>query len=155
MVSAVLNAIAIFASSMVVALMVFLVIARYVLGLSIVGLHELILLFTLQLYMIGALIAARRGSQVTVDWLAQRLAGERAGDWHRFAVALFTLAATIFFVLWAYRMLSWGIERPQRTPTLGLPLWIAQASILVCAAGCVAFALRDLVQSVLRLRPPQ
>lgn len=56
----VLGAIAIITSVMVVGLMVFLVIARYLLGLSIVGLHELILLFTLQLYMVGALIAAQR-----------------------------------------------------------------------------------------------
>ena len=59
-IEAVLSGIAIIASVMVVGLMVFLVIARYLLGLSIVGLHELILLFTLQLYMVGALIAAQR-----------------------------------------------------------------------------------------------
>ena len=52
-IESVLSAIAIIASVMVVGLMVFLVIARYLLGLSIVGLHELILLFTLQLYMVG------------------------------------------------------------------------------------------------------
>jgi len=146
-----LNGIAIITSLMVVGLMVFLVIARYLLGLSIVGLHELILLFTLQLYMVGALIAARRKSQVTVDWLAQRFAGDRAGEWHNVVIAVITLTATVFFVVWAYRMLSWGIERPQRTPALGLPLWISQASILVCAAGCAAFALRDLAQSVIEL----
>jgi TRAP-type C4-dicarboxylate transport system permease small subunit len=46
-IDAVLSAVAIITSVMVVGLMVFLVIARYLLGLSIVGLHELILLFTL------------------------------------------------------------------------------------------------------------
>jgi TRAP-type C4-dicarboxylate transport system permease small subunit len=150
-IAGVLNAVAIIASLMVVALMVFLVIARYLLGLSIVGLHELILLFTLQLYMVGALIAAHRGTQVTVDWLAQRLAGDRAGEWHKAVIAVVTLIATLFFVVWAYRMLSWGMERPQITPALGLPLSISQASILVCALGCAGFALRDLVQSLAAL----
>ncbi len=151
-IDAVLSAIAIIASVMVVGLMVFLVIARYLLGLSIVGLHELILLFTLQLYMVGALIAAQRKTQVTVDWLTQRLAGSGAGEWHRAIVAAITLSATVFLVVWACWMLSWGIQRPQTTPTLGLPLWLSQASIVFCAVGCAGFALRDLVQAIIKLR---
>jgi len=151
-VEAVLSAVAIITSVMVVGLMVFLVIARYLLGLSIVGLHELILLFTLQLYMVGALIAAQRKTQVTVDWLTQRFAGGRASDWHNAVVAALTLSATVFFVVWAYWMLSWGIERPQTTPTLGLPLWLSQASIVFCALGCAGFALRDLVQAIMKIR---
>ena len=151
-IDAVLSAIAIIASVMVVGLMVFLVISRYLLGLSIVGLHELILLFTLQLYMVGALIAAQRRTQVTVDWLTQRFAGGRAGEWHNAIVAALTLSATVFFIVWAYWMLSWGIERPQTTPTLGLPLWLSQASIVFCAVGCVGFALRDLLQAIIKLR---
>ena len=151
-IEAILSAIAIITSVMVVGLMIFLVIARYLLGLSIVGLHELILLFVLQLYMVGALIAAQRKSQVTVDWLAQRFAGGRASDWHDATVAAITLSATMFFIVWAYWMFSWGVQRPQTTPALGLPLWLAQASILFCAVGCAGFALRDLVQATKKLR---
>lgn len=143
---------AIITSLMVVGLMVFLVVARYLLGLSVIGIHELILLFTLQLYMVGALIAARRKTQVTVDWLAQRIAGTAAGDWHQAVIAAITLCATLFFVAWSYWMLAWGVERPQTTPTLGLPLWMSQVAIFVCAVGCAGFALRDLVRSIARLR---
>jgi len=151
-IEAVLSAIAIITSVMVVGLMVFLVIARYLLGLSIVGLHELILLFTLQLYMVGALIAAQRKTQVTVDWLTQRFAGGGAGEWHNAIVAAITLSATVFFIVWAFWMLSWGIQRPQTTPALGLPLWLSQASIVFCAVGCAGFALRDLVQAIIKIR---
>ena len=148
----VLGAIAIVTSVMVVGLMVFLVVARYLLGLSIVGLHELILLFALQLYMVGALIAAQRRTQVTVDWLSQRFAGGGASEWHNAIVAALTLSATVFFIVWAYWMFSWGIQRPQTTPALGLPLWLPQASILFCAVGCAGFALRDLVLAIGKLR---
>ena len=151
-IESVLSAIAIITSVMVVGLMVFLVIVRYLLGLSIVGLHELILLFTLQLYMVGALIAAQRKTQVTVDWLTQRFAGRSASDWHSAIVAAITLSATVFFIVWAFWMFSWGIQRPQTTPTLGLPLWLSQASILFCAIGCAGFAVRDLVQAIVKLR---
>lgn len=151
-IAVVLSAVAIITSVMVVGLMVFLVVARYLLGLSIVGLHELILLFALQLYMVGALIAAQRKTQVTVDWLSQRFAGGGASEWHNAIVAALTLSATVFFIVWAYWMFSWGIQRPQTTPALGLPLWLSQASILVCAIGCAGFALRDLLQAIGKLR---
>jgi len=151
-IAAVLGAIAIITSVMVVGLMVFLVVSRYLLGLSIVGLHELILLFALQLYMVGALIAAQRRTHVTVDWLAQRFAGRGASEWHDAIVAALTLSATVFFIVWAYWMFSWGFQRPQTTPALGLPLWLSQASILFCAVGCAGFALRDLVQAIGKLR---
>jgi len=151
-IDAILGAVAIITSVMVAGLMVFLVIARYLLGLSIVGLHELILLFALQLYMVGALIAAQRRTQVTVDWMTQRFAGGGAGEWHSAIVAAITLSAAVFFIVWAWWMLSWGIERPQTTPALGLPLWLSQVSILFCAFGCAGFALRDLVQAIVRLR---
>ena len=52
-------------------------------------------------------------------------------DWHAAAVAAITLIATVFFIVWAWWMLAWGIQRPQVTPVLGLPLWLPQASILV------------------------
>jgi TRAP-type C4-dicarboxylate transport system permease small subunit len=151
-VEVVLDTFAVLTSVMVAGLMVFLVIARYLLGLSIVGLHELILLFAVQLYMVGALIAARRRTQVTVDWLTQRLAGDGAGNWHEAVVAALTLCATVFFVVWAWWMLSWGIQRPQTTPALGIPLWLSQASILFCAVGCAGFAVRDLLQAINKIR---
>jgi TRAP-type C4-dicarboxylate transport system permease small subunit len=66
-------------------------------------------------------------------------------------IAVVTLIATLFFVVWAWRMLSWGTARPQITPALGLPLSISQASILVGALGCAGFALRDLVRSLIAL----
>lgn len=149
--AAILGAVAIIASISVVSLMLILVSARYLLGMSVVGLHELILLFTVQLYMVGALIAAQRRSQLTVDWLAQKIAGNKVDEWHEALISAITLTATIFFVVWAYRMMAWGMERPQLTPALGLPLWISQVPIFISAIGCSAFALRDLLRSVLKL----
>ena len=82
-----LDLVAIAASVAVAGLMLFLVVARYVLGLSIVGLHELILASALLLYMTGALIASRRREHLTVDWLAGRLVAPRARALHGGLVA--------------------------------------------------------------------
>lgn len=147
-----LDALAILCSALVTALMVFLVVARYVLGLSVVGLHELILLFALQLYMVGALIASRRREHLTVDWLAQRLTGARARALHGLFVAAVAMVVTLFFIVWTYRMFSWGLQRPQTTPALGIPLWLPQTAILLAAVGCCAYAARDLRDALRALR---
>ncbi len=147
-----LDAVALLASALVTGLMVFLVVARYLLGLSVVGLHELILLFAVQLYMAGALIASRRRTHLTVDWLSQRLTKPRSKAWHDGLIAVLTLTITLFFVAWAYWMLAWGIKRPQTTPAMGIPLWVPQLAIIVGAVGCTAYAARDLLRAFHAIR---
>lgn len=146
-IAVVLQWIAILAYVAIVALMLFLVIARYILGLSVVGLHELLLLFALQLYMAGSLIASRQRGHLAVDWLPQHLSGrQRAAN--AMLVAVVTIVVSAFFILWAYRMLAWGFERPQTTPVLGIPLWLPQAAIMAAAVGSFCYAVRDLISSV-------
>ncbi|MBZ0123413.1 MAG: hypothetical protein K8F31_05960 [Roseovarius sp.] len=64
-----LDAIGVVSSVAVVGLIFFLVIARYVLGLSVVGLHELIKLAAVALYMNGAVIASRRREAMTAPFM--------------------------------------------------------------------------------------
>jgi TRAP-type C4-dicarboxylate transport system permease small subunit len=137
---------------LVTGLMLFLVIARYVLGLSIVGLHELILLSALQLYMVGAIIASRRGEHITVTWLGERIRAPRAQALHGALVAAITVVVTVFFLVWTYHMFAWGLKMPQSTPAYGIPLWILQVPIPVAAVACFLYALRDFVQSLIRFR---
>ncbi len=146
-----LDVVAILSSVLVAGLIVFLVIARYVLELSVVGLHEVILLFAVFLYMFGAIIASKKREHLTVDWLQQRLVSERAKAWHDLTIAAITLILTGFFLAWTYWMLDWGLKRPQVTPGLRIPLWIPQLAILAAAVGCNLYALRDLVDAIRRL----
>ena len=145
---ALLDTVGIVSTVLVVALMLFLVVARYVLGMSIVGLHELILISSLLLYMTGALIASQRRQHLTVDWLEARLEGQRARALHTVFTAAVTIAVAGFFVVWSVGMLRWGFERPQVTPAYRIPVWLTQLPIVVAAFGCLAYAVRDLVAGV-------
>jgi len=137
--------VALAASAFVAGLLVFLVFSRYVLNWSIVGLNELSVLAAMWLYMIGALLASRRGEHLVVDLVPQLLSNPHAQAVHRVFVALVTLVITCFFIAWTYQMFAWGMKRPQIIPALGLPLWVSQAAIEVAAVGCFAYALRDVV----------
>ncbi|TPE51251.1 TRAP transporter small permease [Maribrevibacterium harenarium] len=143
----VLEAAAFLSSILVVGLMLFLVLARYVFGWSIVGLLELIMLFGMWLYMLGGLIASRRNEHLVVDFIELQITDARIQRIHKGLIALITFVICIFFVVLAYRMLAWGIRRPQSTPGMGIPLWLPQASIMLAAIGCTCYALRDFIQA--------
>jgi len=146
-----LDAVAIAASIAVTGLMAFLVLARYALGLPVIGLHELILLAAVLLYMTGAVIAARKREQLTVDWLASVLVDPRKKAAHDLLIAVLTTVITIFFMVWAYRMFTWGLERPQVTPAYRIPIWVPQFAIGAAAVGCFAYALRDVIDALRRI----
>ncbi|MCT7656448.1 TRAP transporter small permease [Oceanimonas sp. NS1] len=140
-----LEAAAFTASLLVVGLMLFLVLARYVFGWSVVGLLELIMLFGMWLYMLGALIASRRNEHLVVDFVELQITDYRLKLLHKALISLITFVICLFFVLLAYRMLAWGLRRPQSTPGMGIPLWLPQASIMLAAVGCSCYSLRDLL----------
>lgn len=140
-----LEAAAFVASLLVVGLMLFLVLARYVFGWSIVGLLELIMLFGMWLYMLGALIASRRNEHLVVDFIELQITDRRIQLLNKALISLITFLICLFFVVLAWRMLAWGMRRPQSTPGMGIPLWLPQASIMLAAVGCSCYALRDLI----------
>ncbi|WP_286237919.1 TRAP transporter small permease [Neptuniibacter halophilus] len=144
-----LDATALISSLMLVGLMLFLVVARYVFGWSIIGLLELIMVFGMWLYMVGGLIASRKREHLVVDFVQSNLQDQMIRRIHQSFLSLITLVITLFFVYLSYRMLKWGMRRPQHTPGLSIPLWVPQSAIMFASVGCALYALRDFIQSVL------
>lgn len=147
-----LDVLAVVSTAAVTGLMAFLVVARYLLGLSVVGLHELIMLAAVALYMTGAVIASRKGEHLTVDWIASSISSPRKKALHDLLIAVLTLVITGFFITWAYYMFSWGIQRPQVTPSYRIPLWVPQLAIGLAAVACFCYGLRDIFNAVSRYR---
>ncbi|WP_444678696.1 TRAP transporter small permease [Halomonas sp. E19] len=115
LIGGVLDLVAFTASLLVVGLMIFLILARYVFGWSLVGTLELVMLAGMWLYMSGALIASRRNEHLVVDFLELQIRDSRIRALHRTLVACIVAVICACFVYWAYRMLAWGMVRPQRT----------------------------------------
>ncbi|MFV0664842.1 TRAP transporter small permease [Denitromonas sp.] len=145
LVASVFNLIAIVSSALLTGLVFFMVIARYVLEWSIVGLDEVALISAMWLYMTGAMIASRRAEHLVVDFLPQQLTSERLLRLHQRVIALIMLATTIFFMYLAWRMFGFATKRPQSTPGLGLPEIIPLSAVMLASVGCFAYALRDLI----------
>lgn len=141
----VLQAIIIFTNLAVTGLVLFLVLARFVLGWSVVGVLELATLSAMWLYMCGAVVAARNKEHLVVDFLSLSLTTPRARALHVFAVSLIMVVLSVFFMKLASDMVGWSMKRPQTTAALSLPLMIPQSAIVLAAVLCAIYALRDLV----------
>ncbi|MEZ5667449.1 MAG: TRAP transporter small permease [Alphaproteobacteria bacterium] len=129
----------------VTALILFLVLARFVLGWSVVGILDLATLSAMWLYMCGAVIAARNREHLVVDYLSQSLKAPRVKALHNLAVSLIMVVLSVFFVDLARDMVDWSIARPQTTAELSLPLLIPQSALVLAAGLFAIYALRDLV----------
>ncbi|WP_424988106.1 TRAP transporter small permease [Microbulbifer sp. S227A] len=132
-------------SALVVGLVFFMVVARYVLELSIVGIDEIALISAIWLYMVGAMVASRRAEHLVVDFLPQRLTSPVLLKLHQRAVAILMIAASGFFIYLAWDMMGFAIKRPQETPGLGLPELIPLSAVALASVVCLAYAVRDLV----------
>jgi len=148
-----LSATALISSLLLVGLMLFLVLARYVFGWSIVGLLELIMVFGMWLYMVGGLIASRKREHLVVDFIQTNIRDRQIRRLHQGFLSLVTLIITCFFVYLSYRMVKWGMRRPQHTPGLSIPLWIPQSAIVFASVGCALYSLRDFIQCVIDYHP--
>ena len=140
-----LNIIVIVTSLAITGLILFLVLARYVLGWSVVGVLELATLSAIWLYMCGAVVAARNHQHLVVDFLSLSLTNPRTKALHTFAVSLVMVVLSLIFLNLASDMVAWSMKRPQTTAALSIPLIIPQSAVVLAAIFCGVYAVRDAV----------
>lgn len=143
--SFVMDIIIVVSSIMIIFLMLFLVLTRYVFGWSVIGIHEVALVFAMWLYMTGSLTASRRSEHLVVDFLSQKITSPRVRLIHQRVVAFIMIITCLFFAVWAWKLLGWSLKRPQTTPGLSIPLLIPQSAIMVACIGSLVYAIRDFV----------
>jgi len=140
-----LNFIIVVTSLAVTGLILFLVLARFVLGWSVVGVLELATLSAMWLYMCGAVVAARNHEHLVVDFLALSLKNPKHKALHSFAVSVIMVVLSLFFLSLANDMVAWSIKRPQTTAALSIPLIVPQSAIVLAAILCAVYAVRDAI----------
>lgn len=141
----ILNVVVIVTSLAITGLILFLVLARFVLGWSVVGVLELATLSAMWLYMCGAVVAARNHEHLVVDVLALSLKLPKHKSLHTFAVSVVMVVLSLFFLSLANDMVAWSIKRPQTTAALSIPLIVPQSAIVLAAILCAVYAVRDAI----------
>jgi TRAP-type C4-dicarboxylate transport system permease small subunit len=138
----------IISSLSILMLILFQILARYVFGWSVVGVLELVMIFGVWLYMLGSLAASRKDEHLVVDLMSLSLPSDIAKHIHKTLIAFITAIICLFFIVWAYKMMMWGMKRPQSTPGLSIPLLLPQSALMFAAVGSFLYALRDIITNI-------
>ena len=149
---ALLKFVVIVASIVVTVLILYIIVERFFLGSSTVGVLELATLSAIWLYMCGAIVAARNKEHLVVDFLAHSLTTDKARALHNLAVSVIMVVLSIFFIRLANDMVGWSLKRPQTTAALSLPLLIPQTAIVMASVFCFIYAVRDLVKAIIAFK---
>lgn len=139
-------------TAIIVCLITFLILSRYVFGWSVVGLLELSTLSALWLYMVGAVVASRNREQITVDFMAQAMKSPRLAALHDLAISVILFLLGLFFLSLCWDMVEWAMRRPQVTPGLGIPLFAGQAALVTAAVLGMAYTLRDIIKAAIAVK---
>ena len=128
------------------------VVARYVFAYPMPGLEEVLVYFTLWLYMLGSANASKTDTQISANVLDIFL----KTDTGKLRLKCISLACSLGIALW---LTYWGIdlERYLRktwktTPTLYLPLYFAEVAMLVGLVLMSGYTLYNLLLNLRKLR---
>ena len=128
------------------------VILRYVLGTTILGLNELILIPTIWMYFIGASYASAEGTHISADVLQVYLRSNRIKQVVRTIVSAISLAVGLILSWWACLYIQHSLDRPGATPVFGLPLIIVQMAVIVGFILMSFYTAVDLYRAIAQLK---
>lgn len=107
------------------------VVLRYLLGTTVLGLNELILIPAIWMYFIGASYASAQGTHISADVLQVYLRSDRIKQIVQVIVNTVSLAVGLVLSWWACLYIQHSLDRPGATPVFGLPLIVVQSAVVV------------------------
>lgn len=116
-------------SILIVCMICYAVVARYVFGSDFYGSEELIQMLAFWLYFMGAAQGSREKSQISADILTCYITSEK---WCRIAHLVkdfLTTGICLLVTVWAVEFVAWGIKMMPMSPVFRLPMLIPHSAI--------------------------
>lgn len=116
-------------SILIVGMICYAVVARYVFGSDFYGSEELIQMLAFWLYFMGAAQGSREKSQISADILSCYITNEK---WCRFAHLIkdfLTAGICLLVTVWAIKFVAWGFMMMPKSPVFKLPMIIPHSAV--------------------------
>jgi len=120
-------------SAAIVVLILSQVTLRYVFNKPIMGVEELACLCGFWLYFTGSASGARERTHIKADLWNVIVSDQRTLVIINAVVGFLTVCLSALFVQWAFNYFQWSLKSWERSPSLGIPMIYAQASLLINA----------------------
>ncbi|GAB7024163.1 TRAP transporter small permease [Salidesulfovibrio brasiliensis] len=116
-------------SVLIVGMICYAVVARYVFGSDFYGSEELIQMLAFWLYFMGAAQGSREKSQISADILTCYVTSPK---WCRIAHLIkdfLTTGICLLVTVWALQFVAWGFQMMPKSPVFRLPMLIPHSAI--------------------------
>lgn len=131
--------------------MVTAVFFRYVLDINFMGLNELILILSIWMYFIGAALGSYERSHISADLVSSYIKNKRIKNGISLFNSILTVILSFLFIIWSYDLVAWGLEKNTVSNVLGIPMIVAQSSILVGFVLMFVYSIAHLIQDLSKL----
>ena len=116
-------------SILIVGMICYTIIIRYVFGSDFYGSEELISMLAFWLYFMGAAQGSREKSQISADLLSCYIKNARIRGAVLLVKDAITCAICVLFTYWALQSVSWALIMNPKSPVFRLPMLIPQAAV--------------------------
>ncbi|MCT4534354.1 TRAP transporter small permease [Halodesulfovibrio sp.] len=116
-------------SILIVGMICYTIIIRYVFGSDFYGSEELISMLAFWLYFMGAAQGSREKSQISADLLSCYIKNARIRGAVLLVKDAITCAICVLFTYWALQFVSWALIMNPKSPVFRLPMLIPQAAV--------------------------
>lgn len=116
-------------SILIVGMICYTIVIRYVFGSDFYGSEELISMLAFWLYFMGAAQGSREKSQISADLLSCYIKNARIRGAVLLVKDAITCAICVLFTYWALQFVSWALIMNPKSPVFRLPMLIPQAAV--------------------------
>ncbi|MCG8533191.1 MAG: TRAP transporter small permease [Desulfovibrionales bacterium] len=116
-------------SILIVGMICYTIIVRYVFGSDFYGSEELISMLAFWLYFMGAAQGSREKSQISADLLSCYIKNARLRGGVLLVKDCITCGICLLFTFWALQFVSWALVMNPKSPVFRLPMLIPQAAV--------------------------
>ncbi len=130
------------------------VITRYVLEIPVMGLEESLLFPTMWLYMLGAVNASRENTHIRANVLEIFLSTEKAHTILAIIGEICSLVIGCWLTYWAWDFIKYSHRVWKESPTLYIPTFYLDVSLLLGLIAMMLYTLMHLFQHIKKLNKP-
>jgi TRAP-type C4-dicarboxylate transport system permease small subunit len=108
---------------------IYSVVLRYIFKKNFYGSDEVILMFALWLYFMGAVYGSYENSHIKADLIKVYVKNIRIKDFIDLIAQVIMIVVNVVLITWAWRYFLWGLEKMPLSTGLKIPLVIPQSAV--------------------------
>lgn len=128
------------------------VITRYILEIPVMGMEELMMYPILWLYMLGAVNASRENTHIRANVLDVFITDPRKQAKLSVIADVLSIIVLLWLIYWAWDFTQYIMRVWKESPTLYLPTFYADISLMICLLLMTLFTLLHIARTVQNIR---